>query len=65
MSKYKTQSKTSPKDKSRACLCDDGTYSKECCDGTIYAQGIGSMYEGNNSAKTQTIVERTITRDNG
>jgi hypothetical protein len=25
----------------RACLCPDGTYSKDCCDGSIWAQGIG------------------------
>lgn len=26
----------------RACLCpDENTYSRECCDGSIWAQGIG------------------------
>jgi len=28
----------------RACLCpEENTYSRECCDGSIWAQGIGSI----------------------
>jgi hypothetical protein len=27
----------------RACLCKDGTYSTKCCDGSIWAQGIGNI----------------------
>ena len=27
----------------RACLCKDGTYSTKCCDGSIWAQGIGDI----------------------
>jgi hypothetical protein len=35
-------SRTSPTGSSRACLCwDKNTYSIECCDGSIHAQGIG------------------------
>ena len=35
-------SRTSPKGSSRACLCwDKNTYSIECCDGSMRAQGIG------------------------
>lgn len=35
-------SRTSPTGSSRACLCwDTNTYSIECCDGSIHAQGIG------------------------
>ena len=35
-------STTSPTGSSRACLCwDSNTYSIECCDGSIHAQGIG------------------------
>lgn len=35
-------SRTSPTSSSRACLCwDTNTYSIECCDGSIHAQGIG------------------------
>ena len=33
----------SPKGGNRACLCwDENTYSIECCDGSLRAQGIGS-----------------------
>jgi hypothetical protein len=33
---------TSPKDAKRGCLCDDSTYSSECCKGELINQGIGS-----------------------
>lgn len=48
---------SSPKRSKRGCLCPDGTYSSKCCDGSLWAQGIGvitgSIYdlvsqEGNN-----------------
>jgi hypothetical protein len=40
--KYKTLSRTSPKGGQRACLCkDSNTYSLKCCDGSLWAQGIG------------------------
>ena len=35
MAKKKTESKTSPKGGKRGCLCDDGKYRPECCDGTL------------------------------
>ena len=36
---------TSPRGGRRACLCwDTNTYSIECCDGSLRAQGIGSIY---------------------
>jgi hypothetical protein len=36
---------TSPKGGRTACLCQDGkTYSRKCCDGSLQAQGIGSIY---------------------
>jgi hypothetical protein len=37
----KTKSKTSPKGGKRGCLCDNGTYSKECCNGDLQNQGVG------------------------
>jgi len=40
-SDWKTPSRTSPKGGPRGCLCPDNTYDKDCCDGTIHAQGIG------------------------
>lgn len=33
----------SPRDDSRACLCKNGTYSRQCCDGSMWAQGIGNI----------------------
>lgn len=41
----KIPSYTSPKNSSRACLCKDtNTYSIKCCDGSLWAQGIGNIY---------------------
>jgi hypothetical protein len=38
------QARSSPKNSNRACLCKDlETYSKKCCDGTLWAQGIGNI----------------------
>jgi len=39
-------SKTSPKRSKQGCLCADNTYSTKCCDGSILAQGIGSLTGG-------------------
>jgi len=37
-----TPANSSPGNSTRACLCKDAsTYSKECCDGSLWAQGIG------------------------
>ena len=34
----------SPKGSKRGCLCwDTNTYSKKCCDGSLQAQGVGSL----------------------
>ena len=42
---WKTPSRSSPQGGgTRACLCKDkNTYSKKCCDGTLWAQGIGPI----------------------
>jgi hypothetical protein len=49
----RTPSKTSPVGGNRGCLCKDGkTYSRKCCDGSILAQGIGSLVDGNTSVVT-------------
>jgi len=42
MAKNKT---TSPQGGNRACLCEDGTYSQDCCKGEIINQGIGSLVQ--------------------
>ncbi len=39
----KTPSRTSPRGGRRGCLCKNGTYSIKCCDGSLQAQGIGSI----------------------
>jgi hypothetical protein len=39
----KTPSRTSPRNSRRGCLCADNTYSKKCCDGSLMAQGIGTI----------------------
>jgi hypothetical protein len=33
----------SPRGGNRGCLCKDNTYSRKCCDGSLQAQGIGSL----------------------
>jgi len=48
--KKKTESLTSPQGGNRGCLCEDGTYNVNCCDGTLQAQGVGKS----NLEKTNT-----------
>lgn len=61
----KTKSKTSPKGGKRGCLCDDGTYSKECCNGDLQNQGIGKTSSTNeNVTITENNGVRTIVRIN-
>lgn len=61
----KTKSKTSPKGGKRGCLCDDGTYSKECCNGDLQNQGIGTTQSQSSSVVENIDGSRTITRENG
>jgi hypothetical protein len=58
--KQKTLSKTSPKGGKRGCLCDDGTYKAECCDGTLQAQGVGSLVNQVTSNVVNTNTVRQI-----
>ena len=52
---------TSPMGGDRACLCEDGTYSKECCKGEMINQGIGSLVQQNSgSTIVNTNQPRTI-----
>ncbi len=61
----KTKSKTSPKGGNRGCLCTDGTYKKECCNGDLQAQGVGSLVEQNsNTSVTNIDGTRTIVSNN-
>ena len=62
----KTKSKTSPKGGNRGCLCTDGTYKKECCNGDLQAQGVGAtLSQGGESLISNVNEPRTIVRNNG
>ncbi len=56
----KTKSKISPKGGNRGCLCDDNTYKKECCNGDLQNQGIGSLVGGGSATVTNTDGTRVI-----
>lgn len=55
--------KSSPQDSSRACLCEDGTYSKDCCKGEEINQGIGATVSQGSSNVINTNEPRVITRE--
>ena len=57
----KTASKSSPKGGKRGCLCDNGTYSKDCCNGDLQNQGIGSLVEQGSQNVNNTNAPRTVT----
>mgnify|MGYP000547717410 CR=1 FL=1 len=58
-----TKSKTSPQGGNRGCLCKDGTYNKECCNGDLQAQGIGAtLSQGGESLINNVNEPRTIVR---
>ena len=59
MSKDQTvkKSRTSPKGGKRGCLCEDSTYSKDCCKGELINQGVGALTGGHISIKTR--IERS------
>jgi hypothetical protein len=61
---FKTSSETSPKGGNKGCLCEDGSYSKECCDGSLQAQGIGSENSQGVSIVNNVNEARTIVREN-
>ncbi len=63
--KTPTKSKTSPKGGKRGCLCPDGKYSKDCCNGDLQNQGVGSLVNQVSSSVVNTNVTRTITSSNG
>jgi len=63
----KTESKVSPRGGKRGCLCKDGKYRKECCDGSLEAQGIGKTTGTGTDVvnTTENNGVRTIVRQNG
>ena len=52
---WKTPSRSSPQGGgTRACFCKDkNTYSKSCCDGSLWAQGIGNITRSPQFTNTQ------------
>jgi hypothetical protein len=52
---------SSPKGAKRGCLCKDGTYSSECCDGELISQGVGALVSQGVSAITNVNEARVIT----
>jgi hypothetical protein len=60
----KTKSKTSPKGGKRGCLCDDGKYRKECCNGDLQNQGVGVTSGVDSVTITEVDGVKTIVRIN-
>lgn len=56
--------KSSPQGGKNACLCEDGTYSAECCKGEQINQGIGALVQQGTSVIINTNEARTIIREN-
>ena len=52
---------TSPKGGKRGCLCKDGTYKSECCQGELQEQGIGSTVAQSSGTVSNTNAPRVIT----
>lgn len=65
MEKKVKVSKASPKGGKRGCLCKDGKYSSECCDGSLPAQGIGSDLGQSMATINHVVVERVISEARG
>jgi hypothetical protein len=63
----RTASKVSPRGGKRGCLCKNGKYHKDCCDGSLEAQGIGktASVTPQNVTVTDNNGVRTIVRQNG
>lgn len=51
---------TSPKGGKRGCLCKDGKYRKECCEGELSQQGIGSTVNGGNQVVINQTTNQTV-----
>ena len=52
---------TSPKGGKRGCLCKDGKYSSECCQGELQEQGIGSTVAQSSGTVSNANAPRVIT----
>lgn len=56
----KNNKNSSPEGGKRACLCKNGTYSSECCQGELINQGIGSLVDQGVKTVVNTSTSRTI-----
>ena len=65
MEKKVRVSKSSPKGGKRGCLCKDGKYSIECCDGSLQAQGIGRESAQSTANINHTVTARVISEARG
>jgi hypothetical protein len=61
----KTKSKTNPEGGKKGCLCDDGTYKAECCNGDLQNQGVGTLVNQGISEVTNTNEARVIVNTRG
>jgi|TARA_S200002703_G_scaffold157144_1_gene164305 hypothetical protein len=61
----KTPSRITKSNSKRGCLCDDNTYHPDCCDGTIWAEGVGITQGQTNNTITNTATERNNTNTHG
>ena len=52
---------SSPKGGKRGCLCKDGKYSSECCQGELQEQGVGATVGQQTGTVTNTNTARVIT----
>ena len=55
---------SSPQNDKRACLCKDNSYSRKCCDGSLRAQGIGSITKTDFALLLESI-DFLLQEDNG
>jgi len=61
----KTPSRITKNNGKRGCLCDDNTYHPDCCDGTIWAEGVGVTQNQTNNTITNTATSRNNTNTHG
>lgn len=51
----------SPIGGNRGCLCKDNTYKRECCNGQLWEQGVGSLVNQSVGTVVHTNTTRTKT----
>ena len=61
----KTLGKATGKSGKRGCLCEDGTYHSDCCQGYLINQRIGNDKNQSTNTVNKTSVKRSNTSING